>query len=114
MLPEDAFQFLAGRLNADDNTLHLLVLAQFLWNCRQRTTQVVGDRQYVACEARRSIGARVLNLFFHPATHIRGIGLSRSEAHTSELQSLMRNSYAVFCLKKKQTRRLQQTIHQYL
>src|SRR3546814_6932263 len=26
----------------------------------------------------------------------------RSEEHTSELQSLMRNSYAVFCLKKKQ------------
>src|SRR3546814_5068092 len=25
----------------------------------------------------------------------------RSEEHTSELQSLMRNSYAVFCLKKK-------------
>src|SRR3546814_9509194 len=29
------------------------------------------------------------------------IGLRRSEEHTSELQSLMRNSYAVFCLKKK-------------
>src|SRR3546814_10907206 len=28
------------------------------------------------------------------------IGLSRSEEHTSELQSLMRISYAVFCLKK--------------
>src|SRR3546814_1140448 len=28
----------------------------------------------------------------------------RSEEHTSELQSLMRNSYAVFCLKKKNTR----------
>src|SRR3546814_9191072 len=27
----------------------------------------------------------------------------RSEEHTSELQSLMRNSYAVFCLQKKQT-----------
>src|SRR3546814_10073639 len=27
----------------------------------------------------------------------------RSEEHTSELQSLMRNSYAVFCLKKKTT-----------
>src|SRR3546814_10381009 len=27
----------------------------------------------------------------------------RSEEHTSELQSLMRNSYAVFCLKKKIT-----------
>src|SRR3546814_8041460 len=28
-------------------------------------------------------------------------GVQRSEEHTSELQSLMRNSYAVFCLKKK-------------
>src|SRR3546814_7531412 len=28
---------------------------------------------------------------------------ARSEEHTSELQSLMRNSYAVFCLKKKTT-----------
>src|SRR3546814_7423810 len=27
--------------------------------------------------------------------------IPRSEEHTSELQSLMRNSYAVFCLKKK-------------
>src|SRR3546814_10725081 len=29
---------------------------------------------------------------------------ARSEEHTSELQSLMRISYAVFCLKKKNTR----------
>src|SRR3546814_2884322 len=29
--------------------------------------------------------------------------LARSEEHTSELQSLMRISYAVFCLKKKKT-----------
>src|SRR3546814_10614084 len=28
---------------------------------------------------------------------------NRSEEHTSELQSLMRNSYAVFCLKKKKS-----------
>src|SRR3546814_6807084 len=34
----------------------------------------------------------------HPG-HRRRLG--RSEEHTSELQSLMRNSYAVFCLKKK-------------
>src|SRR3546814_1839833 len=32
--------------------------------------------------------------------HIHGLG-ARSEEHTSELQSLMRISYAVFCLKKK-------------
>src|SRR3546814_986540 len=30
-----------------------------------------------------------------------GAGVRRSEEHTSELQSLMRTSYAVFCLKKK-------------
>src|SRR3546814_2115258 len=32
----------------------------------------------------------------------------RSEEHTSELQSLMRISYAVFCLKKKNTQRHKQ------
>src|SRR3546814_2351349 len=31
-------------------------------------------------------------------------GISRSEEHTSELQSLMRISYAVFCLKKKKNK----------
>src|SRR3546814_2053815 len=31
----------------------------------------------------------------------RHLALGRSEEHTSELQSLMRISYAVFCLKKK-------------
>src|SRR3546814_8627432 len=34
-------------------------------------------------------------------------GHHRSEEHTSELQSLMRISYAVFCLKKKNNRVLQ-------
>src|SRR3546814_3250409 len=33
----------------------------------------------------------------------RTVTIMRSEEHTSELQSLMRNSYAVFCLKKKKT-----------
>src|SRR3546814_5175134 len=33
----------------------------------------------------------------------RPLGQVRSEEHTSELQSLMRISYAVFCLKKKST-----------
>src|SRR3546814_1186772 len=32
-----------------------------------------------------------------------GVRSQRSEEHTSELQSLMRISYAVFCLKKKHT-----------
>src|SRR3546814_9217388 len=36
------------------------------------------------------------------------MGKSRSEEHTSELQSLMRISYAVFCLKKKNKQTQQQ------
>src|SRR3546814_4441259 len=34
------------------------------------------------------------------------VGIERSEEHTSELQSLMRISYAVFCLKKKKSRQI--------
>src|SRR3546814_1052005 len=41
----------------------------------------------------------------HPEWYVReedgGLRSPRSEEHTSELQSLMRSSYAVFCLKKK-------------
>src|SRR3546814_6067286 len=36
-----------------------------------------------------------------PASRSCAVPASRSEEHTSELQSLMRISYAVFCLKKK-------------
>src|SRR3546814_8169283 len=50
--------------------------------------------------------------------HLRGAcpcaGGGRSEEHTSELQSLMRISYAVFCLKKKKnkTRHNELTTHE--
>src|SRR3546814_8368002 len=43
-----------------------------------------------------------------PADQVRLPADGRSEEHTSELQSLMRISYAVFCLKKKK-RRIQKT-----
>src|SRR3546814_1775927 len=43
-----------------------------------------------------------LHALFAPGSGRAG-GRSRSEEHTSELQSLMRISYAVFCLKKKKT-----------
>src|SRR3546814_5489519 len=38
---------------------------------------------------------------YRPGASPAASGPSRSEEHTSELQSLMRISYAVFCLKKK-------------
>src|SRR3546814_3127186 len=41
---------------------------------------------------------------FNPALLDEDAPLKRSEEHTSELQSLMRISYAVFCLKKKITK----------
>src|SRR3546814_5762964 len=44
-------------------------------------------------------------------THHRQRPEPRSEEHTSELQSLMRISYAVFCLKKKNTKSTTQTIN---
>src|SRR3546814_6321234 len=49
---------------------------------------------------------------FDLASKLRVLALlaSRSEEHTSELQSLMRISYAVFCLKKKKNQ-ITQTKH---
>src|SRR3546814_4371587 len=56
---------------------------------------------YAACA--RSIAAKVNDDLTYIEDASWKIELSvRSEEHTSELQSLMRNSYAVFCLKKKQ------------
>src|SRR3546814_6115300 len=55
----------------------------------------------VALEQRRVPGAIIVTILLITAVGI-ALGVSeRSEEHTSELQSLMRISYAVFCLKKK-------------
>src|SRR3546814_3327865 len=71
-----------------------------------RTYMVVIDESDEARVAlrfatRRAIktGGHVLVLAIIPPTEF--IQWGRSEEHTSELQSLMRISYAVFCLKKK-------------
>src|SRR3546814_3970707 len=63
-----------------------------------------------ADEAGRTMAEQLLALGLASATlPVEGPGLvvrlddARSEEHTSELQSLMRISYAVFCLKKKKT-----------
>src|SRR3546814_2928678 len=61
---------------------------------RQRHGRVCGERDGQDRRHRRYFLRRA-GLRGHPAGGI------RSEEHTSELQSLMRISYAVFCLKKK-------------
>src|SRR3546814_5480368 len=56
-------------------------------------------------EARRAAHDRIVDQHDALARDQRAVGVvlqfDRSEEHTSELQSLMRISYAVFCLKKK-------------
>src|SRR3546814_5219629 len=49
--------------------------------------------------------AKVPAIGLYQRNHEAGRDALRSEEHTSELQSLMRISYAVFCLKKKNNRR---------
>src|SRR3546814_4560974 len=45
-----------------------------------------------------------ITLYYFVLVVVAGAAWTRSEEHTSELQSLMRISYAVFCLKKKKSK----------
>src|SRR3546814_9477078 len=72
-------------------------------------TAFLGDKGTTAAELERTINSNVRALpgSFETSGDVLGGIRSivkfdrRSEEHTSELQSLMRSSYAVFCLKKK-------------
>src|SRR3546814_8250178 len=55
------------------------------------------------CNAAYPPLARIQKQIAESAMMVSEIVIRRSEEHTSELQSLMRISYAVFCLKKKNT-----------
>src|SRR3546814_9014206 len=74
-----------------------------------RSDAVAGDlTHHVLVDGRRLAHpgpGRVAVVLDHhdPLVGRHGIRGFRSEEHTSELQSLMRISYAVFCLKKKKT-----------
>src|SRR3546814_4790440 len=70
---------------------------------RQALRQAAGDQG--AADAGGTLGAQrqLFAAAVGEAVHILGDHV-RSEEHTSELQSLMRISYAVFCLKKKNIR----------
>src|SRR3546814_2320228 len=72
---------------------------------------LVEERNFVAQQkAQRlrngdSVERNNLRRLYHSERGVNAVlvdGSNRSEEHTSELQSLMRISYAVFCLKKKQ------------
>src|SRR3546814_3864620 len=64
--------------------------------------EIVAKRVSAAANARAGWTGRIATMSYD---QIRADpDLMRSEEHTSELQSLMRNSYAVFCLKKKKNK----------
>src|SRR3546814_10048648 len=71
----------------------------------ERQAILAHRRQVPAIDARR---AR-FRLHARRAEFARVAHALRSEEHTSELQSLMRISYAVFCLKKKNTKNIHTT-----
>src|SRR3546814_1911127 len=62
---------------------------------------VLNDRPAAAGRKAGEHSARFAASVHRIAATARMKALARSEEHTSELQSLMRISYAVFCLKKK-------------
>src|SRR3546814_6241894 len=66
----------------------------------------IGGNQLVACAS----GIGRLQLCPQIGHIVIGIAI-RSEEHTSELQSLMRISYAVFCLKKKKKKTQNHVLH---
>src|SRR3546814_2347601 len=73
---------------------------------RRLVVQLAGvteDDKRIAPVVGARIGRDQIERCRHRKVHPLCVIGDRSEEHTSELQSLMRNSYAVFCLKKKNT-----------
>src|SRR3546814_10500505 len=59
------------------------------------------DIEVVKVPPAHTDGDRFIHFAGADVIHVGDVFRTRSEEHTSELQSLMRISYAVFCLKKK-------------
>src|SRR3546814_10646538 len=77
-----------------------------------------GSRSGAAGDVHAGNGAAAIRLSSLSGAGLSGLWLRplrarlspRSEEHTSELQSLMRNSYSVFCLKKKQINNVKSSV----
>src|SRR3546814_2964189 len=75
------------------NRTRLILIGVLCWTAATITTAFAHDFEAVAA---LRVGVALAEAVLFPAA----ISM-RSEEHTSELQSLMRISYAVFCLKQK-------------
>src|SRR3546814_3352086 len=111
----EAVEQLNARIDAD-----FVQACELILGCKGRVVVVgMGKSGHVGRKIAATLASTGTAAFFvHPAEASHGdmgmitqddvvlalsnSGTTRSEEHTSELQSLMRISYAVFCLKKKQ------------
>src|SRR3546814_3911533 len=76
------------------------------WICEQAHQQLKEELGLDHFEGRSWTGLHrhaLMTMIAYAYLQSRRLAQARSEEHTSELQSLMRISYAVFCLKKKKT-----------
>src|SRR3546814_6752303 len=90
------------RSTRTDTLVPYTALVRSLWRAGERDPARAARRYAVARGARGQAGAQPGLAWQCAAGEARHrMHRSRSEEHTSELQSLMRISYAVFCLKKK-------------
>src|SRR3546814_3320848 len=88
---EEEFQYLLRQYVGRPNPLYF---------AERLTKELGGAKVYLKREELNHTGAHKINNCIGQILLARRMG-KRSEEHTSELQSLMRNSNAVFCLKKK-------------
>src|SRR3546814_3468584 len=111
MIPEQG----RGHIHGDADGMALLAPAESVLErlLQHMDRQVAGAAMFLD-ERNEAVGSDRPALGMHPPhqgldphnlagtdIQLRLIGIPRSEEHTSELQSLMLNSYAVFCLKTK-------------
>src|SRR3546814_5679524 len=80
------------------------------WKARRRRGGAAGSRSRPSFRPAATAARRQFSAQDARQPHAPGGG-GRSEEHTSELQSLMRISYAVFCLKKKTQQNKNNTQH---
>src|SRR3546814_15331000 len=83
-------------------SMRLAVITHEIWLMSHSVTRHSSSQRVAVSGSSMPRSVLATLPFREPTT---ALSISRSEEHTSELQSLMRISYAVFCLKKKNSQR---------
>src|SRR3546814_10532226 len=90
---------LRARHGWDEGAVEIVVVQTSGDRIQDRALADIGGKALWTKELDRALASGEIDFAVHSMKDVE----TRSEEHTSELQSLMRLSYAVFCLKKKNT-----------